>query len=74
MRLLIYPKSLKRMNKMSNNYHRMALIALTSLSILFSTLNFHIPSANAQNNNGNNNSTTAGLFPTLTPEQMQGLP
>jgi hypothetical protein len=61
------------MNKMSNNYHRVALIALASLSILFSTLNFQIPSANAQNNSDNNNSTTAGLFPTLTPEQMQEL-
>ena len=59
---------------MSNNYRRVALISLISLSILFSTLNFQIPSANAQNNsNNNNNSTTAGLFLTLTPEQMQEL-
>jgi PsbP len=59
------------MNKMSNNYRKVALIALTSLSILFSTLNSQIPSADAQNNSNNN--STAGLFPTLTPEQMQEL-
>jgi PsbP len=59
------------MNKMSDNYHRATLITLISLSILFSALSYQIPSANAQNNS--NNSNTAGLFPTLTPEQMQEL-
>jgi hypothetical protein len=60
--------SFKRMNRTTNNYFRALLMALTSLSMLFSTLHSQVQLVNAQNNG---NSTR--VLPTLTPEQIQQL-
>jgi hypothetical protein len=58
------------MNKTSNdNYLRVSLITLISLSMLFSMLHFQVQLGNAQNNS---NSIT-GLLPSISPEQVQQL-